>query len=391
MRTKMIHTALACALLAMTATGCSKTLKAEPKTPAKLVQIQAPMTVLQLQLEQRLDTDGKIPRSLKLNKKMTTDLQVATHGDVFFAASEGGVVSAINATGKLWSIAVKDAITSAVALSLDGKVAVVGTHSGKVVALDANNGNVLWAKSLPTVSYTPALVSSNRVLLSGNNGTLYGLDRATGDVVWQFDTQFSTLGIIGAAKPIAIDRDTAVFGTTDGRIHALNIQTGVPMWTRAVGMAAGGSMTDHLKDVDAMPLVVGSRLYVTSFSGPFVGFDMTTGQKMFAKPIKSLTTPTHLGGMIVVTSTSGDVTAFNAITGDVLWENKELKYRKLTNPVAIGNYIVVGDFEGVIHIFDTSGKIISREKSKGRLTSLQSNQNRLYTQTQAGVVNVWRF
>ena len=90
-------------------------------------------------------------------------------------------------------------------------------------------------------------------------------------------------------------------------------------------------------------------------------------------------------------TTRAEVVAFDRLTGDQLWQNDELKYRGLTNPVTIGQHIAVGDQQGVIHVLNASGQIISRVSTKGELTSLSVVNNRLYAQSTDGIVSIYQF
>lgn len=391
MHTRFVKTALVCALSAVALVGCGKGIKAESKKPAKLIKISAPVAVLSPVFSASLDQGRSMMKGSRASKKDVVDLQVAQTGEGLIAASRGGIVALLNGKQTVWSVDLKEAITSGVASNQSGSVAIVGTRSGKVVAINAQTGAIVWEKALPTSSPTPALITNNRVLLSGNNGTLYGLDLQTGTAMWQFSTQNVDVSVRGAAKPLHLDEQTALFGTADGRIHAINPASGTPLWTRRVGMATGGSAVERMSDVDGTPLVVGRHLYVTSFSGQLAAFDMSTGRPMFVGEISSTKSPTVLGEVLVATGVNGDVKAFNRLTGETLWLNENLKHRKLTNPVTVGNHVAVGDYDGVIHLFDVNGNIVSRAETKGQLTSLQVNGNRLYAQSASGVVSVWQF
>ncbi|MFA9486712.1 MULTISPECIES: outer membrane protein assembly factor BamB [unclassified Moraxella] len=391
MHARFTKTVLVCALGAIALTGCATGIKGEDKKPAKLIKIDAPIGVLSPIFQASLEQGRSLSKGERVSKKDIVDLQVSEVDDVLVAASRGGIVSAMKEGRPLWSADLKDAITSGVATSKTGKVAVIGTRSGKVVALDIATGASLWEVSLQTSSQTPALISDDRVLLSANNGIIYGLDLRTGRVVWQFGTQQADISVRGAAKPLHLDGQTALFGMADGRIHAINPATGSPLWARRVGLPTGGSAVERMSDVDGTPLVVGQYLYVTSFSGQLVGFDMSTGRAMFAAKIASTKSPTILGDALITTGVNGDVKAFNRLTGEELWLNEELKNRKLTNPIAVGNHVAVGDYEGIIHLLDATGNIVDRVQTKGELTSLQVVGNRLYTQSATGVVSIWQF
>lgn len=190
-----------------------------------------------------------------------------------------------------------------------------------------------------------------------------------------------------------LDGNSALFATADGRIHAVASDSGTPLWTRRVGVAVGGSDVGRMSDIDGTPLVVGNQLYVTSYSGNFAGFDMSTGRTLFTvRDFPTSRAVAHLNGVLVGADTGGIVQGFNAQTGERLWRNNALTHRKPSNPVAIGNFVAVGDYEGVVHLFNATGDLVGRAQSrdKGQITSLQAIGNRLYAQTATGQAMVWQ-
>ena len=372
-------------------TGCQKTIKPQEKKPIKLAKLEQSISVLTpisaVSLPQSHGRFGK-----KFNKKYTPELHVANLPQAFAAAGRSGVVSVYRKNGQLlWSVDIKEEITGGISTNTSANVLVVSTRSGQVVAIDTANQKIRWQIQLPSTSLAPSLVSDDRVMVSANDGIIYALDIKTGEQVWQFSTQMPTVSVRGIAKPLQLDDHTALFGTADGRIHAIDPQTGEPLWTRRIGRAVGGSQVNRMSDVDGSPLVVGNHLYVASYSGQLLGFDMNTGQLMFGSTLASIQPLVAIEKHLIGVSIDGDVVAFNRLTGEEVWKNTELKYRKLTNPVVVGEYVAVGDFEGVIHLLDKSGKIVSRTTTKGKLNSLQVFDNQLYTQNTDGVVSLWRF
>lgn len=392
----LFKTALAGGLVVvgLSAVGCSKSIKPEERKPAKLIKVEDAVSVLKPVTQVSLPSGGgRFLNKTAVNKKDHVDLQVGFIDRTFIAVSRTGLVGAYAmGDGKsLWSVDVGESVTSGVAVDKGTGTVVVGTRSGKVVAIDVATQSIRWQKQLPSSSLTPALVSDERVMLSANDGVIYALSTQTGQQVWQFNTQTPSVSMRGTATPLHLDEQSAVFGTADGRIHAINPKTGRPLWNRRVGRAVGGSQVHRMSDVDGKPLVVGHHLYVVSVSGQLVGYDTTTGQAMFNAPLASTKPLTAQGSLLIGASIDGDVVAFDRITGQEMWKNSELKHRKLTNPVAIGQYVAVGDLDGVVHILDTTGKIIGRTDTKGKLNSLHTKDRYLYTQSDDGVVAVWQF
>lgn len=389
---RFINTALVAAL-AVTMAGCgTKAIKPTERKPAKLVNIQTPVAVLTQVSSTRLDQgrSGFSRRNANLRKDVI-DLQIAPLADGMIAASRSGIVSGYMGESIAWQYNAEDVITGGVGIDDQGSVAVIGTRSGKLIALDARTGAPRWAVELASSSLAPALISGDKVIVITNSGTIFGLDINSGATVWQYATQVPNTSVRGMAKPLALDARTVLIGGADGRIHALDTMTGAPVWTRRVGLAMGSGEIDQLRDVDGTPTVVDHYLYAASYSGQLTGFDMTTGRTMFVSELSSTKKLATLADAVIGSSTNGDVVAFNRLTGEKLWENHDLKYRGLTNPVTIGTYIAVGDADGVVHILNNQGQIVSRVNTKGALTNLTVVNHRLYAQSADGVVTVWQF
>lgn len=373
------------ALMTTAVVGCNRGIKPVVNDPVKLVQIAQPISVLQPVFS--TDVGNK-----KASKKDPLDLQVGYDNGQIVTASRGGDVTGFDASGtRLWSINVGDQITGGVALDAFSQTAIVSTRGGQVLAFDSVTGAKRWQQQLSGSVLTPALISSNRVILSANDGFLHGLSLQTGQSVWQFATQVPAISVRGSAAPTLLDDKTALLATADGRLHAITTDSGLPQWSRRVGVGMGSSEVERMSDVDGMPIVDNNQLFAISYSGQLLGIDLATRQVMFVNELASLKSLAVNNQQVIATSLEGNVVAYDRSTGQVLWESNELAYRHLTNPVMIGNYIAVGDFDGVVHLFDpATGNIVSRVQTKGALSSLQSQGNRLMTQSNSGQVAIWQ-
>lgn len=388
-KTKTIKsTVMHVAVLAVMSTaviGCNRGIKPVVNDPVKLVQIAEPISVLQPVFS--TDIGNK-----KASKKDPLDLQVGYVNGQIVTASRGGDLTGFNSAGeRLWSINVGDQITGGVALDALSQTAIISTRGGQVMAFDSVTGAKRWQKQLSGSVLTPALITNNRVILSANDGFLHGLSLQTGQSVWQFATQVPAISVRGSAAPTLLDSKTALLATADGRLHAVTTDSGLPQWSRRVGVGTGSSEVERMSDVDGTPIVDKNQLFAISYSGQLLGIDLASRQVMFVNELASLKSLAVNNQQVIATSLEGKVVAYNRSTGEVLWESEELAYRHLTNPVMIGNYIAVGDFDGVVHLFDpASGKIVSRVQTKGALSSLQVQGSRLMTQSTSGQVAIWQ-
>lgn len=383
-KTTVMHVAVL-AVMSTAVIGCNRGIKPVVNDPVKLVQIAQPISVLQPVFS--TDVGNK-----KASKKDPLDLQVGYLNGQIVTASRGGDLTGFNSTGeRAWSIKVGDQITGGVALDALSQTAIISTRNGKVMAFDSATGAKRWEQQLSGTVLTPALITNNRVILSANDGFLHGLSLQTGQSVWQFATQVPAISVRGSAAPTLLDSKTALLATADGRLHAVTTDSGLPQWSRRVGVGTGSSEVERMSDVDGTPIVDKNQLFAVSYSGQLLGIDLATRQVMFVNEFASLKSLAVNNQQVIATGLDGKVAAYNRNTGEMLWESEELAYRNLTNPVMIGNYIAVGDLDGVVHLFDpASGKIVSRVQTKGALSSLQVQGTRLMTQSTSGQVAIWQ-
>ena len=87
-------------------------------------------------------------------------------------------------------------------VSADGQVFAVDV-TGRVYAFDAETGAALWDHALNDPSqFSPPLLADDHILVSTDSGTLYAVDRRSGDLVWR-DRRRRNLppGLVGRGRP----------------------------------------------------------------------------------------------------------------------------------------------------------------------------------------------
>ena len=102
----------------------------------------------------------------------------------------------------------------------------VGMQDGRILALDANKGTLIWEhKTGDSVIATP-VVASARVFCGSMDGKIYALNAADGTRIWAHDT--------GAAvtTAVALHQNHLLAGSRSYDFQALDAATGSPVWTR---------------------------------------------------------------------------------------------------------------------------------------------------------------
>ena len=361
--------------------GCSSSLKPIEHKPAKLPKISQPIQGLTSIWQERMG--GAI-------KADPLRLQVALLDGVTLAASRDGEIEAWSATGqRLWQRDLKQPISSGVAAAAG--LAVVTTRSGQVLALNPKTGETRWTAQTTASVLSPALVDVDRVVLVASDGSVTGLDQSTGKQVWSFNIPVPTLSVRGTAAPVLFDQSTVIVAGASGRIYGLDLRTGIPRWERRVAVSAGRTDVQRLIDIDGDPLVSGRSLYVVSYQGQIVAVDLDSQRVRWDADTSSLRGLTTGLGNVYVSTTDGNLQAYDEKDGQLLWEIKDLAYRQLSNPVVLGRWLVVGDYDGYLHIIEqTEGKIVGRVRTSGAVRQLNVIDDQLLVNSATGALSIWR-
>ncbi|MEX5695020.1 PQQ-binding-like beta-propeller repeat protein, partial [Pseudomonas syringae] len=84
------------------------------------------------------------------------------------------------------------------------------------------------------------------------------------------------LTLRGTSAPIVTNR-LAVAGLSTGKVVALDISNGVPVWEQRVAIPQGRSELERVVDIDGGLLLSGSTLYVASYQGRIAALDLDSG------------------------------------------------------------------------------------------------------------------
>jgi outer membrane protein assembly factor BamB len=149
---------------------------------------------------------------------------VAAGGRVFIGSNNAVIARDATSGADLWthrspsaSYIPNNATPSAPAV--DGGTLYMVFPDGRVTALSAETGAVIWSVRLPGRAYlggvlSPPAVSGGTVYVGSNDGHLYALDRVTGAEQWRFE-----IGSWVASGP-AISGNALLAGAWDGNLYA---------------------------------------------------------------------------------------------------------------------------------------------------------------------------
>ncbi|MCG2609220.1 MULTISPECIES: outer membrane protein assembly factor BamB [unclassified Acinetobacter] len=368
-------------ILTFALAGCStnkiKVEEVKPNPLPKLVQAKNLVPVF----SQSVSSTGKAdPLRLRLD---------AANG-VVFAVDPNGEVSAYQGKQRLWKQKVSKQGLSAGIEAGEG-IVVVGNKKGQLFALDQATGEQKWTAQLSGAILSASLIQSGRVITISNDDTVYAHDLATGQQVWTYNLPNVQFSLRGVATPVALDPRTVLIASSNAYVYALDIISGVPRMQRRVAVSDGRSDIQRLNDIDGEPVVAGQFLVTTSFQGQVTVMDLAAQQIVWSEDASSIQRPEVFNNTVYVAQADGKITAYALTTGQQLWQNDSLLNRQLSNPVILGQDLVVGDLDGVLHLIDpATGQLIGRSKTSGEVRTLRVIDNQLYVATRKGALSIWQ-
>ena len=370
---------LAIAVASALLLGCSsnKVKEAKPNPLPKIQQQQG----LNLVFSQSVSST---------NAAEALRLQLDTDNGVIFAIDPDGQVSAYKGKQRLWKSKITKQELTAGVEAAEG-IVVVGNRKGQLFALDQATGSQKWSAKLSGAILSPSLIQSGRVITIANDGTVFAHDAVSGQQVWAYKLPSVQFSLRGQPAPVRLDDRTILVASANAYVYGLEVLGGVPRCQRRVAISEGRADMQRLIDIVGDPVVAGQYLVTTSFQGQVTVTDLATQRVVWSEDASSTNRPEVSGDKVFVSTVDGKLNAYSLSTGQLAWQNEELLNRQLSNPVMLGQSLVVGDMDGVIHLLDpASGKLVGRAKTSGEVQSLRVIDNQLYVATRKGALSIWQ-
>ena len=341
------------------------------------------------------EVDPDEPRTLNNNASFTRNINVKwnksftgkntlgnfvpsfSSQNVYFADSNGNISSLDSLSGEIiWEQNIGP-LSSGVSSGFG--VLVVSDTSGNIITLNNNNGTILWKKNVKAQVLSSAAISPKSIIIKTDSGELMALDKSTGSISWSYRSKLPTLTIRGSSSPVIVEDQ--VFATFDnGRMGVFDIDTGFLLWDGAISYVSGTSELENIIDSDSSPLVEGGYVYATNYQGNLNIFDIAQKRSVWQTKSSSFYSPILIKGLLVLVESNSHFKSFFAKTLEESWSSDIYHNRQLSNPISNSGFIIIGDFEGYIHIIDpVNGKTIGRKKiSKNPIKTLISRSKNFY-------------
>ncbi len=231
----------------------------------------------------------------------------------------------------------------------------VSLDGGELSAVDPDTFDVIWefpASDEETCGneepqkrdlrgiYAAPVVSKGVVYFGAWDGNVYALDAATGNCLWDFETDAPIIG------GLVLTNGRLFTASTDGNLYALDPATG------------NEEKSAHAGDVWSRPALADNILYVADVNGKLRAFDTDTLEEVWDEPFSVsagfLTDPLLLNGTIVVGGLGQKLYGVDATTGNEQWSFDGAKNWFWGRPLADGDTVYATNLDSRVFAIDAA-------------------------------------
>src|SRR5574343_10830 len=252
------------------------------------------------------------------------------------------------------------------------------------------DGKTLWRAKVSSEVLAAPVIGDDGVAVKSGDNQVFLLDAVDGGRKWAYQRATPPLSVRSAGAPVFADRYLFV-GYPGGKLVALALQNGAPVWEGAVASPKGATELDRVADVVASPVVDGRQICAVAFQGRIACFDMGQGGAMvWSRDISSASGLGMDGRYLFVTDDKGYVYGLDRLSGSSLWKQDKLKGRRLSAPIIRRGLVAVADGEGIVHFLSREdGSFAARQKTDGTpvRAPLQALGSTVLVQTSGGEID----
>mgnify|MGYP001822673869 FL=1 len=309
---------------------------------------------------------------------------------VYAASYDGNVVAVDPENGKaVWRNKLDIDLASGPGVG-EGVVAVVAVD-GFLIALNKSDGTELWRTFISGESLAAPLVVDDYIVVQTVDNRVSALSIFDGTERWSVEQETPALTMRGTTSPVNAG-GTVVTGFDNGRVVAIDLDSGDVLWESLLSPPSGRSDLDRLADIDGDIAVVGQDIYASGYHGRVASFAAESGQVLWDRDLSSFEGVTADWNYVYSTLETGELVALNRRTGAEIWRQGALLRREPTVPVSFRDTVVVGDLDGYLHFFSVlSGEPVARVRAgnKAIIETPLVVAETLLVQSDDGTVSAW--
>ncbi|AJI56813.1 outer membrane assembly lipoprotein YfgL [Francisella philomiragia] len=239
---------------------------------------------------------------------------------------------------------------------------IFGSTKGTLTAVDQKDGQILWRTDAPSSIFSQPTIYSNHLYTHTHDGSVTSFDATNGAKVWNVTNNIPEITLPSDSSPIILN-DTVMVGSAFGTVLGFTLDNGDRTINLPIAIAHGSSPADKMVDITSNPMLYGNYLIFGAYQGAIVALDRDTGKMLWAKKASIINNMAINNGVIFTVQANSELKAYDIQTGDTVWTQNILEWRKITAPIYYKGLIVVADYQGYLHFFNSlNGDYLGRYK-----------------------------
>lgn len=265
---------------------------------------------------------------------------------VYIAADSAWCLDAITGE-KIW------AYKPSVQLKMNGSAAIgddiayfsfaPNYNSMEIIALDANDGELIWTTLLPAYSTGCITFHEDIVFAPTYSGSLFALDSSDGSILWE--NASSTTGYWDST-PVVVEGIIYISGF-DGVTRAISAETGVTIWE--------SELTDYY--IAATPVFHEDQLFFADQVDTFHCLNASDGSSVWAVPGVQHGSSGAADGMVFfgegADRSYGKVRALSIETGEEVWSYQTGGTKIYSSPAITDGILYIAGMDWNLYAFGT--------------------------------------
>lgn len=291
-------------------------------------------------------------------------LQPGLTADAVYGVSGDGRLTRIDrSTGRqVWRVDTGVEVSGGVGVG--DSLVLIGSNKGEVLAY-GEDGQLRWKSQLSSEVLSAPQVAEGVVIVRSGDGNIAGLNVADGTRRWLYERATPAL-VVRSHAGVTIQWGVAFAGFAGGKLAAIRVADGSVLWEVSVSQPRGNTELERISDITSNPAADDEQVCAIAFQGRVACYEGLRGNPLWNRDISSDKGMMLLRKHLYLSDDKGAVMMLDKLSGATLWKNDELFLRDTSTPHALGDFVVVGDYEGYLHALNRDdGRIVGRIKLDG--------------------------
>lgn len=256
---------------------------------------------------------------------------VAADGRVFASDADGHVAAvSLSGGGVAWRVRVAQGTGGtrpmSSGLAYGGGSLFVTTGFGDIIALDPASGAERWRQSIRGIFRSPPTYAEGRVFAVTASNEALALDAENGDILWTHGGVPEGSAMLRGAPP-AVASGLVIVPYASGELYALRVETGRPAWSDSLAALRATTALAGLAAIVGAPAVEGGIVVANSHADRAAGIELRTGARIWDRSFGGVNTPWLAGDSAFLLTNDGIIVALERSSGRIHWATPLAAYR----------------------------------------------------------------